>query len=146
MSEIKTHLIIKTLAGALIGIMISVMLLFFGSYDHMISDKPFLLAQFLGSCLLGAICNGSSTVYELESWSIGKITLVHYTICMVTFIPCCIFLQWFPVKVLLIVLIIFTVVYFIIWLINFLFWKREVTELNQGLEQLAQKDEKGEQL
>ena len=80
---------------------------------------------------------GGSIVYQFERWGLLKATLVHYTLTLAAFLITNAALNWFPASVLAIVLILFTVVYFIIWLVQYLRWKKTIQEMNQDLERLA---------
>jgi positive regulator of sigma E activity len=134
MENLKLSLVIRALIGALIGIGICLMLYAFGEYDNMITDKP---------ALLGAINMGTQIVYDIEAWGIRKSTIVHYLICVMTFICASTLLHWFSADILWIVLIIFTVIYMIIWFIYSTLYKREVRQMNSGLEKMLRKGQEG---
>ena len=143
MENLKMSLVIRTLIGALIGTGICLMLYAFGKYDNMIMDKPAFIAQFIGSILLGAINMGTQIVYDIEAWGIRKSTIVHYLICVMTFICASTLLHWFSADILWIVLIIFTIIYMIIWFIYSTLYKREVRQMNSGLEKMLRKGQEG---
>lgn len=145
MRKLFNRFLIKALLGALMGLAICITIYGFGGYDDVIIiNKPFVIAQFIGSAVLGIIGMGGSVVYEVEKWSLTKVTMIHYIFVVIAFVCCCIFLKWFKSEVLPIVLIIFTIVYFIIWLINYFIGKNEIRKINKGLEILKQKDKKGD--
>lgn len=146
MENLKVNLAVRALIGALIGIGICLMLYAFGEYDNLIMDKAAFIAQFIGSAILGAVNMGTQIVYDIESWGIRKSTIVHYIICVMTFICVSTFLHWFSVDVTWIVLIIFTVLYMIIWLIYSALYKREVRRMNKGLEMMLRKGQEGGRL
>ena len=100
-------------------------------------DHPSMIWQLIGSGLYGAVAMGGSIVYQFERWGLLKATLVHYTLTLAAFLITNAALNWFPASVLAIVLIPFTVVYFIIWLVQYLRWKKTIQEMNQDLERLA---------
>lgn len=139
---IKYKLIIKTLLGTLIGMLISIMIFFLdglsgeGSNDHVMYT-----IQFLGSGLNGAICMGSSVIYEFEDWGLRKITILHYIICMISVMTASALLHWFEPKFFLILFPIFTVAYFAIWLTEYIFWKREVRLMNRELENMRKQEQ-----
>ena len=141
MGEIKTKILIKSMIGALISVGICLTLYAFGAYDEMIFDRPAVLAQFLGSMLMGALCMGGSVAYEIDSWSLGKATLVHYVATIGAFICASSLLHWFDGVVLLIAIICCTVAYFIIWLVNYLLWKKEIRTINSDLAEMKRKEE-----
>ena len=141
MGDLKVKLIIKSMLGALISIAICLTLYAVGSYDELIlNNKPFVFAQIIGSVILGVVAMGGSVVYDFDRWSLTKVTIVHYVLTMGTFVLCCFFLGWFSHDILFIVFIIFTVAYFIIWLINYLIYRREIRRINRELENMLKKD------
>ncbi|MCR4787452.1 MAG: DUF3021 domain-containing protein [Lachnospiraceae bacterium] len=141
MGEIKTKILIKSMLGALMSVGICLVLYVFGSYDNIIFDRPAMIAQILGSMLMGALCMGGSVAYEIDSWSLGKATLVHYVATIGAFICASSLLHWFDGVVLLIAIICCTVGYFFIWLINFLLWRKQIRRINSDLAEMKRKEE-----
>lgn len=136
----KTHLIIKSLVGALMTIFICVVFTALSiSEGEMFTDATEFVMYYLMSALMGAICMGSSVVYEIESWSLVKVTVTHYVISFVAFFTTSLCLKWFDNKTLMIALLIFTLAYFLIWLIEYLIWKKEIRNLNRELQSMIGK-------
>ena len=131
--DIKTKLLIKALTGCCLGMLISVFLCTFTSTSEDLSNRFFLLSQFIGSGLYGAVAMGGSVVYEIESWSVGKATLTHYLTVFVSFLTVNSLLGWFPGRVMIIAIIIGTAAYSLIWLLEYAAWKLQVRELNEEL-------------
>ena len=91
------------------------------------------VAYMLISGAMGMINIGTMTLYEIERWSLTRATLTHLAITLST---CCglgLFLHWFRSATGWIMLAIFIVAYFIIWLIIYLSYKRQVRKLNEHL-------------
>ena len=82
---------------------------------------------------MGMLAMGGSTVYDIESWSLRKSTLVHYFLALGSFLICCFLLKWFPLDWMIPVLLVYTLIYFLIWLTQWLLWKREIKRMNQEL-------------
>lgn len=132
--------IFRALIGALMGIAICLILYGFGSYDEIIIDnKPYVLMQFIGSALNGIICMGSTIVYDIDNLGLSKVTLLHYVITLVSFLSFNFLLGWFSEFNIILILAVFTVAYFIIWLVNYLIYKREIRRMNIELEDIKQK-------
>ncbi len=149
MRSIKTELIIKTLIGALIGALIGVviwaMLYVFGVYsDELVLDRIALLAQLAGCVLLGAVNMGGSTIYSIESWSLWKVTLIHYLLSMSSLVAASTVLGWYDLPALLIMLVICTFVYILIWLANYISYKRSVNSINRDLKLMLNKEQEGD--
>ena len=141
MDKLKAKFTILALAGCVCGFTIVVIIYMCGGYPmELLADRPAFLAQIIGSCLLGALNMGATIVYDIDKWGIIRVTLTHYCISMCSFIICEKLLGWFPDSVLIIVLVIFTVVYALIWVIMSLRGKREVERMNEELEALQRKD------
>lgn len=88
--------------------------------------------QFLGSGLYGAACMVGTLFYDFERWSLAKATGLHYLIIAVGLILCNWLLCWgMGVGLLLTVLAGQTVGFFLIWLIMWLSYRKEVRELNE---------------
>ncbi len=140
--DTKTRIIFNSLLGFSLGLMIgAVMMAFFATYEEL-NDRIALLVQLFGSGLLGAVNMGTTIVYDLEEWGIVKATFTHYLVAFFSFLTASEVLGWFSHNILLIVCILFTIAYVIIWLIQFLIWKRKVRELNKDLEIMLSKESK----
>ena len=99
------------------------------------SDLGAFLALTLLSGVFGAIANGSSTVYAIESWSILKATVVHFLICICGFYGFGLLLNWvsFEAPLVWIIPTAFVAAYAIVWLSQFLAAKRNVADMNRKL-------------
>ena len=140
MKRYVNSFIFRALIGALMGIAICLILYGFGSYDEIIIDnKPYVLMQFIGSALNGIICMGSTIVYDIDNLGLSKVTLLHYVITLVSFFSFNFLLGWFSEFNIILILAVFTVVYFIIWLVIYLIYKREIRRMNIELEDIKQK-------
>ena len=138
-SEIKNKMIIRGRIGFIIGMFISMAFCIYGDAEF---DR-FLVINLLAGGLVGLINNGSSAVYDIESWGTTKATVIHYISTVVVFLTIALSLGWFrPDMTLLIFMIIFTVVYVIIWLSEYLYFKKTVNDINKELESFK-KTEKG---
>ena len=140
MKRYVNSFIFRALIGALMGIAICLILYGFGLYDEIIiDDKPFVIMQFVGSALNGIICMGSTIVYDIDNLGLSKVTLLHYVITLVSFLCFNFLLGWFSEFNIILILAVFTVAYFIIWLINYLVYKREIRRINIELEDIKKK-------
>ena len=136
MSEMKNKIILNALIGALMGVMIALMIYVLGGYDDPEPPRLMLLKQVIGSALLGAVNMGAARIYEIESWSAVRVTLTHYILCLGSFLLADVLLGWFGPGEMLVVFIVFTAVYFLIWLIMYLRGKKQVKLLNEELDSL----------
>lgn len=108
------------------------------------NETAALILQTLISGIYGAIVMGASIVYDIEpddvkKWSILKATVTHCVITFTSYYITGFVLRWFSfkdVKENLIMLIIFISVYTLIWLINYLSYKKEIKSFNEKLREL----------
>ena len=123
--------------GFSLGMLIEVLIFSFAlPVEEITGSRLFLPMQFIGSGLYGAICFGGVIVYDIEEWGLLRVTATHYLITLVSFLVTNAVLGWFPWKIMVFVLIFFTVGYFIIWLVMYLRWKHLVKKLNVELEEM----------
>ena len=120
-----------------------------GILFHLLSEPEAYLAQpehrlslvlyLLASGLYGAVNMGTSALYDMEDWSILRCTATHFAICMVSsalFFGTLILAGWMSMPSLgwwAVMLAAFVAVYFLIWLIQYLAYRRKVKQMNAQL-------------
>ena len=107
-------------------------------FNAFIGDE--LLAFLIQAILLGlygALAMGGSVVYEIEQWSIVKVTLIHFCTVMISFFALAFFLRWIAITDVKGIVFMFTIMaipYVIIWLVNYIAYKLQVNTINEKLE------------
>lgn len=142
--------------GALVGMVVDVVIsvLSLGKFNAgqtllrwLGSDKAALLVELLLVALYGAICLATTLLYDSEMISklpLAVVSVIHCLICIVPFIGLAVILDWFSgVLDLLIMVFIQFAAYFIVWLIMYLLYKKQVKELN-GMQKNLNYTEKGD--
>lgn len=123
------------LLGALVAVILGVIDMHFCSQalaDAVGSEGLGIALQFLGSALYGSACMMGTLFYDVERWSLALATGLHYLIIAVGLVLCNWFLHWgMGAGLLLTVLAGQTVGFFLIWLIIWLRYRKEVRELNE---------------
>ena len=139
--DIKKSFLIKLLSGCLIGVYIPVVIVLCAEGPQYIDSHGLeMLRQIVGSMIYGGIAMGSSVFYEIESWGIVRATSSHYLLTMSSFLVANYVLGWFGTGVVLIITFVcMTVAYIIIWLIQYITYKRQIREINKELEMLRRK-------
>ena len=135
------------LLGAAIGNLIA---WFFGSYvssvlvARMGSVPAAILVQSLVSGLYGSFALAGTLFYDIEQWSLTRSSVMHFLVIAVLYVPTAMFLGWAnSATEILIVEGILLVAYFIIWLVIYLRYKKEVRSLNKMLnKRFLQKEER----
>lgn len=85
--------------------------------------------------IIGMIFSVASFIFEKEEWSLLKQTMVHFIILLGSFLPVSVWMGWIPnhVSAILICVGIFIIVYFIIWFVMTIYWKKKIESLNHQL-------------
>ena len=91
-----------------------------------------MLLQSLFSGLYGAVCFAGMTFYEAERLPLAAATALHCATIILLFIPIALFLGWVSnITEILIIMSIQLVCFFIIWLIMYFGYKKQIRELNE---------------
>ena len=91
-----------------------------------------MLLQSLFSGLYGAVCFAGMSFYEIERMPLAAATALHCALIVLLFIPISLFLGWVSkIETLLMISGIQLVCFFIIWLIMYAGFKKQVKELNE---------------
>ena len=142
MKDLIRKTIIRALLGAVIGIGISISLhVFFNGY----ADAYEVVIQLVGSAILGMVNMGAMSIYDIESWGLLRSTVTHFVLSLSSFLPANSLLGWFDKNVMLIVIVAFVLIYFMIWLFQYLIWKREIRKMNENLGRMNKSKEEGDQ-
>ena len=86
---------------------------------------------------LGAVNMGATTIYSLEEWGLLRCTLTHFLIAMISVCVVGFTLGWLSLRepMTLWMLPACIIVYFIIWLVIYLRYKRRILRINAALRQ-----------
>ena len=119
------------LAGFAVGVAIGIVLAISGS----VQDWKTALPHILMGGLQGAVAMGSSVMYEIEKWSIARATATHFLLVFALYFVISLSMEWFRVDdpVFWIVIACMAAAYFLIWLIQYMAYKREVRKMNEKL-------------
>ena len=100
------------------------------------------IIQSIVSGLYVGCCFGGSVLYDIEDWSILRATITHFIITFGLFNITAIFLKWYSPSIVsnIIFFGIMVVIYFLIWLIQYLIYKREVKKIETDIRQFRKKN------
>lgn len=147
----RSRMIRRIILGFLLGTAIGNLIAwFFGSYvssmlvARMGSVPAAILVQSLVSGLYGSFALTGTLFYDVEQWSLTRSSVMHFLVIAVLYVPTAMFLGWAnSATEILIVEGILLVAYFIIWLVIYLRYKKEVRSLNEMLnKRFLQKEER----
>lgn len=136
----KTKCAFLSMLGFSLGLLIgAVMYVVAASPDRIVTGGG-LLVQLIGSGFYGAVAMGGTISYDIERWSLLRATLTHYILTFASFFVVDLILGWFDGIGLLIAFLAFSGAYFVIWLIMYALWKREIRKINEDLSEMIAKD------
>lgn len=149
----KKKILIRSIIGFLLGMVLGNLIMIFlsgGTFpwapDTLIlrfgSIQKVMILQTLFSGLMGAIAMGGSVVYEMDDWSLFSVTGIHYLLTMGSFLVISSVMDWCSdAKTYLVIIVLMTVAYVLVWLIMYVIYSRQVQELNELLEQKKRNDQ-----
>ena len=102
-----------------------------------------LLLQSLFSGLYGAVCFAGMSLYEAERLSLAAATALHCALIVLLFIPISLLLGWVgSIVETVIIASIQIATFFMIWLILWAIYKKQVKELNEMQKQFSEEENK----
>lgn len=100
------------------------------------SESAAVAVQTVLSAVLGGVSAGASVIWEIDSWSIAKQTGIFFGALSVTMLPIAYLTHWMEHSVtgFLLYFGIFLVIFVLIWVIQYFFWKWKLRGLQNQLE------------
>ena len=150
--SLKQRFLYKSAIGFSLGVLLTIVIYFgviffgqepLGGYEIESFLKRLLIGMLSGG-LMGIIGNGGSVIYEVENWSIFRTTVTHFAMAFSAFLIIGFLNNWLSPKDVLFNIFMITIwiaVYFMIWLMQYLIFKKEVKEINRGLQMMKQSKE-----
>ena len=119
------------LAGFVLGVLICIGFMLARSSEGLKAAFPNLVI----SGIYGAVAMGSSIVYDVEKWSITRATATHFLLVFALYFLLVISMGWFSLSdpVFWIVVGTMVAVYILIWLLQYLSYRRQIREMNDEL-------------
>jgi hypothetical protein len=96
--------------------------------------------QFILSGILGSICAGTSIIFEIDGWSLTKQTVVHFFALVVPLVSIAILCGWtgsFGFWGITFYLLSALLIYFVIWVASYQYWKNWIRKANAQLKRNA---------
>ncbi len=108
------------------------------------SETAAVVVQTICSMAIGAVFAGTSVLWEIEKWSVTKQTLVHFSVCIVVFLPLSYVLNWMPHRLFgaLLYVAVFMITYVLIWVSQYFSMRAKIKKMNKQLQELQQEDKK----
>lgn len=138
--DLRSKFIINSLVGLVLGMLVGIVIWMIPPVNN---EGRSLLVHVIVSGIHGLIPCGAATVFMIESWGLTRSTVVHATITLATILAIDLPMKWFSWGAeFAVALVIYVIIYTIIWLVNYLYWKHTVKEMNDQLEILHKYQEK----
>lgn len=152
----KKKILVRSLLGAPIGVTISLIITiifslclghgeYFPAPHELISwcagnETSAVIVQLICSLIVGAICGGSSVLWEIEKWSLLKQTLVHFVVIIIPFFGIGYIMNWMPHYLFGALGYIggFIVIYIIMWCSLYFSIKAKIKKMNKQLKEIQQ--------
>lgn len=146
----KKELLTRSLLGMPIGITISYMITVIisitvndGTYYPVApelaaefgSEINAVVIQMLCSMFYGVVYAGGSVIWEMESWSLLRMTITHLLVISILTLPIAWLLKWMPHNLIGIIVYfaIFFGIYAIIWTSQYVAMKKRIRQMNDSL-------------
>ena len=143
----KKKVILRCLIGAPIGLSISFMITLIisviinkGEYYPVVPQLTALCGNELNAVIIQAVCSliygaafgGASAIWEVESWSLLKQTVIHCLVISVSMLPIAYCMYWMPHSFWGIAgyIAIFFFIYFFIWFSQYFAMKKKIQAIN----------------
>ena len=132
--------------GIAIGYVISIIISLIegsGTYQAVVPDLATqlnseilaIVVQMIFTAVVGGGFAAASVIWEIDEWSILKQTGVYFCVISLMLLPISYFLHWMERSVggFIIYFGIFIVLFLVIWIIQYLFWKKRINKINDKL-------------
>lgn len=100
--------------------------------DTMGNELNAVVLQTVLCAIMGAGFAAASVIWELDSWSLAKQSGIYFMIISVIMLPIAYFTNWMKHTVLgvLSYMAIFAAIFVVVWLSQYLLWKRKIKKMN----------------
>lgn len=146
----KKKLIVRCLIGAPLGLAISTMISIGislaagdGRYYAVVPELARDCGNEINAVTLQAVCSllygsawaGASLIWDAERWSLLKMTVTHLLVCSLATFPIAYLMRWMDHSIsgVLMYFGVFLVIYAVIWIVQYLYMKKKIDEINSSL-------------
>lgn len=147
----RKKVILRSILGAPLGVAVSYLITVLislaaadGNYypvvpeliDNCRNEMNAVLLQTIVSLLYGAVWGGASAIWEMESWSLLRMTVTHLVICSITTFPTAYLMRWMPHNITGILLYfgIFFAIYLLIWTLQYHNIRKQIDQINHKVQ------------
>lgn len=148
----KKKVILRSLLGAPAGVAINYMITILislaiadGSFYPVVpelaadcgSEMNAVLLQTVFSLLYGAVWGGASVIWEMEKWSLLRMTATHLVLCSVVTFPVAFLMRWMPHNIpgIALYFVIFLSIYLFIWITLYRTMKKQIAQINRKVQE-----------
>lgn len=138
--DIRNKFMFRMLLGFTLGLIAGIVMFALCVPDGAPFDRSYFICHLTGSGIMGLVGYGGAIVYDIESWSLGRATFTHYIVSFMTMFVISELMGWFSHDILFYVFLVFSVVYAMIWMTEYLVWKKQIRQMNDELKVMLKKD------
>lgn len=122
--------------GALLAVVMTCSLVIFG--EQTMLDGHLFMKNAFGSMFAGWFFSASSLYFEIETLELPTQTMLHFVTVTFLYFILAFGIGWFPVdpKSIAIVIVLFLVIYTIMWLSFYFYFRNQSRKLNEDLQNL----------
>ncbi|RDW16259.1 DUF3021 domain-containing protein [Oceanobacillus chungangensis] len=119
-----------TFFGAFVAVVTTISIIYFGSIEQL--DSEMFLRNSLGSIFCGWFFSVSPLYFEIDSLKLPTQTALHFITVTICYFVLSLGIGWIPFSfpTILLILGLFLIMYSIIWLCFYLYFKNEAKKLN----------------
>lgn len=148
----KKNILARSLIGAPIGVSITTFIsiaislahnegVFYAIVPELIStcgnELNAVIVQTICAMLYGAVFAGASVIWDMEGWSLLRMTLTHLAVVSLSTLPIAWILMWMPHNIIGVALyfLIFFGIYAAIWLFQYSAMKKRILQWNEKIKE-----------
>lgn len=122
--------------GAFVAVLITSSLVWFG--EQSVLDGPLFVKNSLGCMFAGWLYSVSTLYFETEKLNLPMQTFLHFITITVPFFILAFYLGWIPsdAKIIIAAIVFFIVLYVIIWLCFYFYFRHQSKQLNDDIQNL----------
>lgn len=138
MDRLFKSAVLRGMIGFVLGGLVSVGILCWASSEALGGDAGRLASHLLAGGLYGAAVMGATTLYDIERWSLARATLAHLSVALVGLYIVGLAQGWLTPSLLrlLVPTLAALALYFLIWIVQYLSYRRKIDQMNRGVKGL----------
>lgn len=99
------------------------------------SEVNAVVIQTIFSAIVGSTFSMASVIWEMDDWSIAKQTGIYFGMTSLIFLPISYLMHWMERSIIgfAIYFAVFLTIFLITWVVQYLFWRNRINQINERL-------------